>query len=84
MLNAKIIIPSEPFIMIIIMKEVDVMEHKDFTYKLVNRTRISTSIDNEILKAFDKLAVETRLNKSKLYDEALTDLLIKYEKKTQI
>ena len=56
------------------------MGDKEFTYKLVNRTRISTSIDNEILKAFDKLACETRLNKSKMYDEALTDLLIKYGK----
>lgn len=56
------------------------MSDKDFTYKLVNRTRISTSIDNKILKAFDGLAEETRLNKSKLYDEALIDLLKKYGK----
>ena len=56
------------------------MKDKDYVYKLVNRTRISTSIDNEILKDFDALATETRLNKSKLYDEALVDLLIKYGK----
>lgn len=56
------------------------MKDKDFNYKLVNRTRISTSIDNEVLKAFDALATETRLNKSKLYDEALLDLLAKYSK----
>jgi len=52
----------------------------DNYYKLVNRTRISTTVDNKIIKAFNELADETRLNKSKLYDEALTDLLIKYGK----
>jgi len=52
----------------------------DKLYKLVNRTRTSTTIDNKILKAFDELAAETRINKSKLYDEALIDLLIKYGK----
>ena len=56
------------------------MKNSDFTYKLVNRTRISTSIDNFLLKAFDELATETRINKSKLYDEAITDLLVKYGK----
>jgi len=56
------------------------MKDADFTYKLVNRTRISTSIDNALLKAFDGLATETRINKSKLYDEAISDLLLKYGK----
>ena len=56
------------------------MKGKDFTYKLVNRTRISTSIDNGVLEAFDTLAEETRINKSKLYDEAISDLLAKYGK----
>lgn len=53
------------------------------TYGLVNRTRVTTSIDNGILKQFEELAKETRINKSRLYDEALTDLLIKYGKKTE-
>ena len=56
------------------------MKDTDFSYKLVNRTRISTSIDNGVLKAFDELATETRINKSKLYDEAISDLLVKYGK----
>ncbi len=52
----------------------------DFNYKLVNRTRISTSIDNKLLAQFDKLANDTRINKSRLYDEAIKDLLVKYGK----
>ena len=56
------------------------MKDSDFSYKLVNRTRISTSIDNELLKAFDEFATESRINKSRLYDEALSDLLVKYGK----
>lgn len=56
------------------------MKDSDFTYKLVNRTRISTSIDNELLKAFDEFAIESRINKSRLYDEAISDLLVKYGK----
>ena len=56
------------------------MSAKDFEYKLVNRTRISTSIDNNLLAAFGQLADETRINKSRLYDEAIADLLTKYGK----
>ena len=56
------------------------MKDTDFSYKLVNRTRISTSIDNGLLEAFDTLAKETRINKSRLYDEAISDLLVKYDK----
>ncbi len=52
----------------------------DFNYKLVNRTRISTSIDNKLLAQFDELAKDTRINKSRLYDEAIKDLLVKYGK----
>ncbi|MDR0904695.1 MAG: ribbon-helix-helix domain-containing protein [Oscillospiraceae bacterium] len=54
-----------------------IVNSKDYEYKLVNRTRISTSIDNNLLAAFSCLADETRINKSKLYDEAIEDLLKK-------
>lgn len=48
---------------------------------LVNRTRISTSIKNELVTALDKLADQTRIPKSRLLDEAIEDLLKKYEKR---
>ena len=56
------------------------MKNSDFIYKLANRTRIGISIDNELLKAFDEFATESRINKSRLYDEAISDLLVKYGK----
>lgn len=48
---------------------------------LVNRTRITTSIKNELITEFDELAKKTRIPKSRLFDEAIEDLLKKYEKK---
>ena len=48
---------------------------------LVNRTRISTSIKNELVTALDKLADQTRIPKSRRLDEAIEDLLKKYEKR---
>ena len=48
---------------------------------LVNRTRISTSIKNELVTALDKLADQPRIPKSRLLDEAIEDLLKKYEKR---
>lgn len=50
-------------------------------YKLVNRTRFTTSIKNELYASLDRLTAETRIPKSKLMDEAIEDLLKKYEKK---
>lgn len=47
---------------------------------IINRVKITTNIDKAIHERFDKLAEQTNLQKSKLYDEALTDLLAKYEK----
>ena len=49
--------------------------------KLVNRTRFTSSLDNAIIERFDELAKKTRINKSRLLDEAVEDLLKKYEKR---
>ena len=46
--------------------------------KLVNRKPINTTIDIKISDTFDDFAKDTRIPKSKLLDEALTDLLKKY------
>ncbi len=48
---------------------------------LVNRTRFTSSLKNELMKDFDKLAEATRIPKSRLLDEAVEDLLKKYEKR---
>ena len=48
---------------------------------LVNRTRFTSSLKNELMQEFDRLAQETRIPKSRLIDEAIEDLLKKYEKK---
>lgn len=48
---------------------------------LVNRTRITSSLKNELVKDFDLLAKKTRIPKSRLLDEAIEDLLKKYEKR---
>ena len=48
---------------------------------LVNRTRVTTSIKNELVADFNKLAERTRIPKSRLFDEAIEDLLAKYAKK---
>ena len=42
------------------------------------RTRITTSIKNELLDAMKKLSETTRIPQSKLFDEALEDLFKKY------
>ena len=47
---------------------------------LVNRTRFTSSLKNELMKDFNRLAEETRIPKSRLIDEAIEDLLKKYEK----
>ena len=48
--------------------------------KLVNRTRFTSSMKNELSAKFDILSEKTRITKSKLIDEAIEDLLKKYEK----
>ncbi|CUH96011.1 hypothetical protein P22_2099 [Propionispora sp. 2/2-37] len=50
------------------------MAYNDLKY----RRRFTTSIKNEILDAFFKLAAQKRQPKSWLMDEALTDLLVKH------
>ena len=41
------------------------------------RTRFTSSLKNELVPLFDKLAKDTRIPKSRLHDEAIEDLLIK-------
>ena len=48
---------------------------------LVNRTRFTSSLKNELMDGFNKLAQETRIPKSRLIYEAIEDLLKKYEKR---
>ena len=48
---------------------------------LVNRTRFTSSLKNELMQDFNELAAKTRINKSRLLDEAVEDLLNKYEKR---
>ena len=48
---------------------------------LVNRTRFTSSLKNELIVKFDELAKKTRIPKSRLLDEAVEDLLKKYEEK---
>ncbi|MCI8912502.1 MAG: ribbon-helix-helix domain-containing protein [Lawsonibacter sp.] len=46
---------------------------------LVNRTRFTSSLKNELAKELDLLAQKTRIPKSRLLDEAVEDLLRKYK-----
>lgn len=48
---------------------------------LKNRKPLSNAIDIELSKKLDTLAKNTRINKSKLLDEAITLLLEKYDAK---
>ena len=48
---------------------------------LVNRTRFTSSLKNELMDDFNKLAAQTRIPKSRLLDEAVEDRLNKYEHK---
>ena len=48
---------------------------------LVNRTRFTSSLKNELLEQFDQLARETSIPKSRLFDEAIEDILKKYSAK---
>lgn len=47
---------------------------------LVNRKSISNAIDKDLFEKLDELAKETRINKSRLLDEAIELLLKKYNK----
>ena len=48
---------------------------------LVYRTRFVSSLANELVEPFNELSKKTRVPKSRLLDEAIEDLLKKYEKK---
>lgn len=48
--------------------------------ELKYRKRATTSIDINLLAAFEALSKETRIPMSRLYDEAIGDLLAKYGK----
>ncbi|HJB26733.1 MAG TPA: ribbon-helix-helix domain-containing protein [Firmicutes bacterium] len=47
---------------------------------LVNRIRFTSSLKKELSKKLDELAKETRIAKTRLLDEAVEDLLKKYDK----
>lgn len=47
----------------------------------VNRKRLVSSIDIKLAEPFNELSRKTRVPKSRLLDEALEDLLKKYEKR---
>ena len=55
-----------------------------------NRTQWTTATDNELLEKFRQLSTQTRIPASRLLDEAIEDLLVKYavmtkeEKKNQL
>ncbi len=46
---------------------------------LVNRIRFTSSLKKELAKKLDELAKETRIAKTRLLDEAVEDLLKKYD-----
>ena len=48
---------------------------------LKNIKRFTSSIKNELAEAFNQLAHDTRIPKSRLFDEAIEDLLKKYQQK---
>lgn len=55
------------------------MEHKNSRQReLVNRTRVSTSIDTKLVERLEEIHKATKIPKSKLYDEALEMLSKKY------
>lgn len=48
---------------------------------LVNRTKLVSSLANELVEPFNNLSKRTRVPKTRLLDEAIEDLLKKYEKR---
>ena len=43
------------------------------------RTRFTSSLKNELIPLFNQLSAQTRIPKSRLLDEAIEDLLKKYD-----
>jgi len=50
---------------------------------LKNRTKVTTTIKNELVDKLDKLNDKTRIPKSKLFDEALELLFDEHKEKFQ-
>ena len=48
---------------------------------LVDRKKFISSLDKKLVEPFNELSRKTRVPKSRLLDEAIEDLLKKYEKK---
>ena len=48
---------------------------------VVNRKKFISSLDNKLVEPLNALSKKTRVPKSRLLDEAIEDLLKKYEKK---
>lgn len=48
---------------------------------MVNRVRFTSSLQKELMPQLDELSKITRVPKSRLLDEAIEDLLKKYEKR---
>lgn len=53
------------------------------TSDLKTRDRFSSTLDKEINEKFQQLTEKTRITKSKLLDEAIRDLVKKYENPTK-
>lgn len=51
---------------------------------MVNRVRFTSSLKKELMPQLDKLSEETRIPKSRPIDEAIEDLLKKYEKRRSL
>ena len=51
---------------------------------MVNRVRFTSSLKKDLMPQLDKLSEETRIPKSRLIDEAIEDLLKKYEKRRSL
>ena len=49
----------------------------------VNRTRLVSSLDNQLIQPLNDLSKQTRIPKSRLLDEAVEDLLKKYAEKLE-
>jgi len=51
---------------------------------LTTRTPLSNAVDSTLYKNLDELHSQTKIPKSKLLDEALADLVVKYKKSGKV
>ncbi len=47
----------------------------------VNRARFTSSLDKKLVEPFNELSKKSKINKTRLLDEAIEDLLKKYEQR---